>query len=103
MRFFLSWVCGILTAVLGLVPCAAELSWHQEKGFKWAELPVPSQGKPGFTLLSPEQTGIHFTNTMDERAVAINRVLANGSGVALGDIDQDGLPDIFVCSLDGHN
>ena len=88
---------------LGVVPCDAELAWRQENGFRWAELQVPGEGKPGFTLLPPDQTGITFTNPLDEHAMAANRVLANGSGVAIGDIRHDGLPDIFLCSLDGRN
>ena len=51
-----------------------------------------------FTLLSPKQTGIDFTNTIRENE-ALN-VLAyeyfyNGGGVAVGDINNDGLPDIY--------
>ena len=46
-----------------MLPCAAELAWHQEKGFRWAELAVPPGGKAGFTQLTPEQTGITFTNS----------------------------------------
>ncbi len=87
----------------GIFPCAAQLQWHQETGFKWAELPVPKTGKAGFTLLTPEQTGITFTNPLDERVIATSRVLPNGCGVALGDFDNSGLPGIFFCSLDGHN
>jgi hypothetical protein len=64
---------------------------------------VPAQGKTGFTLLKAEQTGVTFTNSVDERAAAANRTLYNGSGVATGDFDGDGLPDIFFCSLNGRN
>jgi hypothetical protein len=103
VRLLFSSVFIILGGVAGILPCAAQLQWHQEKGFKWAELQVPRDGHPGFTLLPPEQTGITFTNPLNERAIATNRVLADGSGVALGDFDNDGLPDIFLCSLDGHN
>ena len=103
MRIFLLCVFILLMGALGILPCIAELPWHLEKGFRWAELAVPREGKPGFTLLPPEQTGITFTNPLDEHALAANRVLANGSGVAIGDIYHDGLPAIFFCSLDGHN
>ena len=103
MRGVLSSVLLIAALAAGIIPCAAQLSWHQEKGFRWAELKVPAEGRPGFTLLPPEQTGITFINPLDERAIAANRVLGNGCGVALGDFDNDGLTDIFLCSLDGHN
>jgi hypothetical protein len=68
-----------------------------------AALQVPTQGKTGFTLLTPDQTGVMFTNNVDERAAAANRTLYNGSGAATGDFDGDGLPDIFFCSLNGRN
>jgi enediyne biosynthesis protein E4 len=76
------------------------LEWHAEQGFRWAALSVPKTGQTGFTLLSPMETGITFTNTLAEEEGAANRVLWNGSGVALGDYDNDGLPDIFFCGLD---
>jgi hypothetical protein len=88
---------------LEVFACAAVSEWHQEIGFRWAELNVPSGGKTGFHLLPPKETGISFTNTLDLRAGEANRVLFNGSGVAVGDYNNDGLPDIFFCSLNGHN
>jgi enediyne biosynthesis protein E4 len=68
-----------------------------------AALQVPAQGKSGFTLLNAEQTGVAFTNSVEERAAAANRTLYNGSGAATGDFDGDGLPDVFFCSLNGRN
>ncbi|HZM06220.1 MAG TPA: VCBS repeat-containing protein, partial [Candidatus Saccharimonadales bacterium] len=47
------------------------------------------------------ETGILFTNTVDETSAAANRVLEIGSGVAAGDFDGDGLTDLFFCSLSG--
>src|SRR5258708_29232221 len=83
--------------------CPAAQDWHQESGYRWAELKVPAGGKTGFKLLTPDQTGIAFTNTLDLRAGEANRVVFNGSGVAIGDYDNDGLPDIYLCSLNGRN
>lgn len=95
----------------GLVPClvlpflaladSVVLKWTEEKGHRWAQLDIPKEGKPGFTLLPAEQTGLFFTNLLDEWSSATNRVLENGSGVAAGDFDGDGRPDIFLCSLRG--
>jgi len=45
-------------------------------------------GKTGFTLLASEQTGALLTNSLEALQSAGNRVLSNGSGVAVGDYDM---------------
>ena len=66
-------------------------------------LKVDSTGKPGFTLLSPEATGITFTNRITPERHLTNQILLNGSGVAAGDMDGDGWCDLYFCALDGGN
>ncbi|TMQ01402.1 MAG: CRTAC1 family protein [Verrucomicrobia bacterium] len=96
---------GVIGAwiVWTLAVAAGQLAWHEAQHAKWAELKLPKEGRTGFTHLAPEQTGIQFTNLLDEGSSAANRVLENGSGAAAGDFDGDGLPDIFLCSLKGRN
>ncbi|MGZ3483451.1 MAG: VCBS repeat-containing protein [Gemmatimonadaceae bacterium] len=51
-----------------------------------------------FELLSPNQTGVTFANTIttdDSLNVQTDVYVYNGAGVGVGDIDNDGLPDIF--------
>ena len=53
---------------------------------------------PVFKLLAPSETGIDFANTItatDSFNVQTDVYIYNGAGVAVGDIDNDGLPDIF--------
>ena len=54
--------------------------------------------RPLFKLLNPDQTGITFANTIttsDSQNVQSDVYIYNGAGVAIGDIDNDGLADIF--------
>ncbi|ALI97800.1 VCBS repeat-containing protein [Rufibacter tibetensis] len=51
-----------------------------------------------FTLLAPEKTNLGFSNTLTETPYA--NILAyqyfyNGGGIAIGDLNQDGLQDIY--------
>jgi hypothetical protein len=87
------------------------LNFAQCSGQAWAEtatdrrrpLAIPRAGHAGFTLLPGEQTGILFTNVLAAQRHFTNSMLLNGSGVAAGDIDGDGLCDIYACGLDSPN
>ena len=51
-----------------------------------------------FKQLTPGHTGVSFTNTIttnDRLNAQTDPYVYNGGGVAIGDIDNDGLPDIF--------
>ena len=77
--------------------------WETNAGYRFAKLTVPSSLKTGFTLLPSAATGISFTNTLAVERKKANANLMNGSGVALGDYDGDGLCDIYLCDLNGTN
>ena len=62
-----------------------------------------SSGGPGFAEVPASRTGIRFVNTVTLDNALANRHLAQGGGVAIGDVDGDGLPDIYLTSNQGAN
>ncbi len=54
--------------------------------------------KPSFTLVDASETNINFNNHITESDsinVFTNEYMYNGSGVGIGDFNNDGLPDVF--------
>jgi enediyne biosynthesis protein E4 len=73
-----------VVALLGMAACGRQ-------GGEGAAAPI-------FQLLTPGQTGVTFANTIttsDSLNAQLEIYVYNGGGVAVGDIDNDGLPDIF--------
>jgi hypothetical protein len=88
----------------------AVAAWAAEPGLVEAPLAARS-GPPGatmFTLLPPEQTGIRCLNSYADPRMWTDRYQeltygAIGTGVAVGDYDNDGRPDVFVVSKTGQS
>jgi enediyne biosynthesis protein E4 len=82
---------------------AASLPWTGTAQGRSASVMGAAAGQPGFTLLQGGETGIRFTNRLSDAAVTDNQILLIGSGVALGDVDGDGLCDVYACGLESDN
>jgi hypothetical protein len=69
--------------------------------------PSTVPAKPAlFTPLTPQETGISFINVNAEdvnRNILQYEYFYNGGGVGLGDINNDGLVDIYFSSNQGEN
>ncbi|MBM3845462.1 MAG: hypothetical protein FJ405_04130 [Verrucomicrobia bacterium] len=95
----------IAVAVGLLIPTststAAPLRWTSHAGWREALVQPVAQAEDGFSLISPLTSGLLFTNQLPEPVWLTNTMLLNGSGVACGDVDGDGLCDLFTAALDG--
>lgn len=97
---WLSFAAGALI----LHPLVAEPpAWQSIPEGRWHPVTHAADSRSGFTSLASTDTGLTFTNHLAELSAANNRILENGSGVALGDIDGDGWCDIYFCRLEGDN
>lgn len=61
-----------------------------------------------FSLLSAEQTNIDFINQLNDNPLGDNNVLSyqnyyHGAGIAIGDLNNDGAPDIFFSGNEVNN
>ena len=94
--------CAVLVVGAAVVGCAREHAtpWHAEAGYRWRDLVVPP-GVPGFTRMEGGRSGIDFQNAVSDTVLLGNRMLAQGGGVALGDVDGDGLVDVFLAKTQG--
>lgn len=101
-RWVQLFVVGTIAAVLGCMG-NSEPQWHTERGYRWHELDVPKGPGTGFTAIERGTTRIRFQNTASEKILLGNRVLGQGAGVSLGDVDGDGLPDVFLAKTEGCN
>lgn len=77
--------------------------WETRTGYRYRDLAVPRNGRPGFTLLSNPETGIHWTNILSIERLRQRQYLLSGAGVAAGDFDDDGRCDLYFCNKEGSN
>lgn len=102
---FYETLCSLTLTSGLLIGCSSssDLKWNHEKNYRWAEIEPGYFGSTGFELLESSHTNIHFINRVTEEEIGENRHYLNGSGVAAGDIDGDGLVDLYFAGLGESN
>lgn len=103
-RVMITGICAVFGVAL-MAGCrgSSEPKWHNERGYRWHELEIPRGPGTGFTAIDRSTTRVRFQNAASEKILLGNRVLGQGAGVSLGDVDGDGLPDIFLAKTEGCN
>tara|TARA_R110002051_G_scaffold141279_1_gene214284 strand:- start:13516 stop:16875 length:3360 start_codon:yes stop_codon:yes gene_type:complete len=79
-----------------LIYCAFFTSCNRENK---KEQETKENSKVLFSMLAPEETGINFVNKVVNQKnfnIFKYRNFYNGGGVAIGDVNNDGLPDIYL-------
>ena len=80
-----------------------ELNWNEKNGYRWANVKPDFFGSAGFEKVGSNITNIYFSNSISKESLIENRNIMNGSGVALGDVNGNGLIDIYFASIEGSN
>lgn len=98
MKFkFLSSLLSLLSSFIFFTSCKDEVQQEKE---------VEQNSNSLFSMLSSEETGIDFFNKVENQKnfnIFKYRNFYNGGGVAIGDINNDGLPDIYMTANMGKN
>ena len=77
---------------------------NSRMGYSSSELNIQTRRTSNtFHRMPPDKTGVKYLSQVDEWEASQNRVHYNGAGVAVGDFDRDGWPDIFLCAIDGNS
>src|SRR4051812_41738827 len=99
--FSLPQVVGIF-GMVGAVFLATLQAADQSLPAQSLPLIIAPQPRLGFTRMPGSTTDILFTNELSNARSITNRNLLSVSGVAAGDVDGDGLADLYFCGLDNN-
>lgn len=96
-------VLAILTSAPSSPAATTRVNWTSEPGFRWSAIQPGTSGQKGFSRLSSDRSGVHFTNRLSALFAINNQILENGAGLALGDANGDGWADLYLCGSENSN
>ncbi len=94
-----AWLTMRLLAALSLLSPNLQCLAAEPANVRSSALHITGNTPPSFTMIPPRQIGIMFSNVV--AAQSIHTLIANG--LAAGDVDGDGLCDLYFCSGKGTN
>src|SRR5690242_4886499 len=95
--FRLTSVCAVLLFFSHLLLAA---DWDSGNGFRSKGLDVPRGGRTFLQHMDAQTTGLNFMTYISEEKALENTLLTAGAGIAAGDVDGDGLCDLFFCGME---
>lgn len=101
-------VLNILKVIVGVAILCTFVQCKKSEGAEQvsADTTAPAKVDVRFTLLSPEQTGIKYSNLFKEDYnynIFTYEYMYNGCGVAIGDVNGDEWPDLYFSTAFGPN
>ena len=103
-RFQLRWVVvTLLTSILNGCSVPEPGPWEETDFGRVRTLAAANSGNAAFSAIASGRSGIDFANAVSEERRLANQLLTHGSGVAIGDVDGDGLADVYLGRVDGPN
>ena len=87
-------IFGSITGCIDTPP-----DWTHGDGFRYRDLEIKRASVTGFVEVDASRSGIHHQNQVSLDAIIDNRHMMHGSGIAIGDVTGDDLPDIYVARL----
>jgi len=105
--FCLSQLTGSILICMLLLTACEDASKPQSFKNKDTKKDLNPPSSTAFSLLPSEETGISFTNNSAKETSSMNCFkffnIYNGGGVAIGDINNDNLPDIYFTGNEVEN
>lgn len=101
MNWFRRLALFAIVAAAWRVDSQAAPEWRDYSWGRGRALQVVGRNAKPLEFLSPESTGLLFTNVLPIERHLTNQILLNGSGVAAGDVDGDGWCDVYFAGLAG--
>jgi hypothetical protein len=89
--------------VFAILSSATLPAFAEQSEVRIQHLSYAAEKLVGFRKLNNKKINLNFGNNIPKSLTYENSILENGSGVCIGDIDNDGYPDIYLCKIKGEN